>query len=92
MAMQLGLAADTERVHIAAPGSAKWEAGKGRDMAKQLLTHKPTSSVNTSGRRTPGPHLHQRAGSYHNAERVESDEESEDGSDVEVSEKRGLVR
>lgn len=92
MALQLGLAADTERVHIAAPGSAKWEAGKGRDMAKQLLSHKSTPSVNTSGRRTPGPHLHQRTGSYHNADRLESDEESDHESDVEEDERRSLVR
>lgn len=91
--MQLGLAADTERVHIAAPGSAKWEAGKGRDLAKQLLTHKSAPSVtNTSGRRTPGPHLHQRAGSFHNGDRAANEEESDDGSDAEVSERRGLIR
>jgi hypothetical protein len=95
LAMQMGLAADSQRVHIAPPGSAKWETGKGPDVAKQLLTSKSNAgATSTSGRRPNGQHLHQRSGStsFQIGNTTSGDEDSDDESDGDVAETRNLVR
>ena len=93
LAMQMGLAADSERVHIAPPGSAKWETGKGPDVAKQLLVSKSNASA-TSGRRPNGQHLHQRSSSmsFQIGNTTSGEEDSDDESDGDVEETRNLVR
>ena len=94
LAMQMGLAANSERVHIAPPGSAKWETGKGPDVAKQLLISKSnTGATSTSGRRPNGQHLHRRSSSASfQIGNTSGDEDSDDESDGDVAETRNLVR